>query len=180
MAKKDLVLVSWVALDHDPYPRKREGQGYRLGEDGELVPGPTLSLLFDEQSEFRGRVGHVYLMHERHLGKAQKAFDETQREVRRFAAERGERIALTGVESTVKDPTDYAAILAYVRSTLAALRKKHPEAEFVLHVSPGTPAMQTVWVLMGAGPRRRSGLTSRRTTARTRRRRLPGCRTRAS
>jgi hypothetical protein len=49
------VLISWIAVNNDPYERVRASRDYRL-VDGKPVPGPTLTLLFDEDSPYRGRL----------------------------------------------------------------------------------------------------------------------------
>jgi len=54
------VLVSWVAVNNDPYERERSGGSFRL-VDGAPVPGPTLTLLFDPESPYAGTVSDVVL-----------------------------------------------------------------------------------------------------------------------
>lgn len=54
----------------------------------------------------------------------------------------------------MKDPTDYRKIYKHADSLLSELteeKKKAPEASsnIIIHISPGTPAMQQVWVLLG-------------------------------
>jgi DNA-binding NtrC family response regulator len=46
------------------------------------------------------------------------------------------------------DPTDHRAIFEFLREQLPVLRRKFAGRELVIHVSPGTPSMHTVWVLM--------------------------------
>jgi sigma54-dependent transcription regulator len=48
------------------------------------------------------------------------------------------------------DPTDHAAIYEYLRTLLPRLRRQFPDRELVVHLSPGTAAMHTVWALMAA------------------------------
>ena len=43
------VLISWVAVNNDPYEWKTDQNAYRL-VDGKPVPGPTLTVLLDEDS----------------------------------------------------------------------------------------------------------------------------------
>ena len=55
------------------------------------------------------------------------------------------------------DPTDYGAIHAAALRALEYARKTFgADADISIHVSPGTPAMQAVWVLLAkdASPRR--------------------------
>jgi hypothetical protein len=49
------VLLSWIAVNNDPYERERDSRGYRL-VDGRAVPGPTLTLLFDDDSPFVNQI----------------------------------------------------------------------------------------------------------------------------
>ncbi|MCB9922566.1 MAG: sigma 54-interacting transcriptional regulator [Planctomycetaceae bacterium] len=55
------------------------------------------------------------------------------------------------VKVTLKKPTDYAAIFKIADDELAAIRKRKdgPNSELCLHLSPGTPAMAAVWLLLG-------------------------------
>jgi transcriptional regulator with GAF, ATPase, and Fis domain len=46
------------------------------------------------------------------------------------------------------DPTDHRGIFEFLRDKLPELRRRFRGRELVLHVSPGTPSMHTVWVLM--------------------------------
>ena len=45
------VLISWIAVNNDPFERDRTGNAFRLVE-GSPVPGPTLTLLFDADSPY--------------------------------------------------------------------------------------------------------------------------------
>ena len=52
-------------------------------------------------------------------------------------------------QERLDDPTDYAAIhAASVRALDFARERFGADADFTIHVSPGTPAMQAVWVLL--------------------------------
>lgn len=46
------------------------------------------------------------------------------------------------------DPTDHSAIYEWLRMLLPRIRRQFRERELVIHLSPGTAAMHTVWVLM--------------------------------
>jgi len=46
------------------------------------------------------------------------------------------------------DPTDHAAIYDYLRTEIPRIRRRFRGRELVVHLSPGTAAMHTVWVLM--------------------------------
>ena len=55
------------------------------------------------------------------------------------------------VSVELKKPTDYAAIFAITERELGHSKKQHKwsETELCLHLSPGTPAMAAVWLLLG-------------------------------
>jgi hypothetical protein len=52
------VLISWVAVNNDPFERDRTGSAFRLVE-GCPVTGPTLTLLFDADSPYVGSIGDL-------------------------------------------------------------------------------------------------------------------------
>lgn len=56
------------------------------------------------------------------------------------------RIDLYDVD--VEDPTDYDAIYKGVSQNLAAARLPRDDVELTFHVSPGTPAMTVIWVVL--------------------------------
>ena len=56
------VLVTWVAINNDPFERDLATGEPRILE-GNRVAGPTLTLLCDEESAYAGRVTDVVLFH---------------------------------------------------------------------------------------------------------------------
>jgi len=143
MSSTDAVLIGWVAYNHDPYERKFRSEDYRLDDAGHRVPGPTLTFLFDQQSPWRGRVGTVLMVHrddDVSAARAKATIDEINAQ--------GPEITCRTVKWPGTDPTDHRAIFSCLRTRLPRLRRRHP-GELLVHISPGTPAMQTVWVLMG-------------------------------
>lgn len=55
------------------------------------------------------------------------------------------------------DPTDHHAIYEFLKTQMPLVRSQFAGRQLVIHVSPGTPAMHTIWVLMAesrmiAGP----------------------------
>lgn len=52
---------------------------------------------------------------------------------------------------TLENPTDYAAVYVAASGVLETIRGRGPDAdvELCIHLSPGTPAMAAVWVLLG-------------------------------
>jgi DNA-binding NtrC family response regulator len=55
------------------------------------------------------------------------------------------------VKAELKKPTDYVSIFKIADAELAAIRKRKDwiHTELCLHLSPGTPAMAAVWLLLG-------------------------------
>lgn len=129
------VLVSWVAVEHDPFSRRSN------------EPGPTLTLLFDEESPYEGRISDVVLLHREAAAtsKEQIALRATQAEIRR----RQESIRLHTVPWEGDDPTDHRSIFKFLKDELPKLRRRFAGRDLIVHISPGTPSMQTIWVLMG-------------------------------
>ena len=141
------VLISWVAVNNDPFESpKAQCQSGR--SEGAPARGPTLTLLFDENSPHKGRIGDVVLLHREAApaSKEQQAVVNTQREIARLGRNiRFHDVPWRGGE----DPTDHGAIFKFLRRELPKLRRRFAGRELVIHISPGTPSMQTIWVLMG-------------------------------
>lgn len=136
------VLVSWVAVNNDPFERNADGAFRKV--DGAFVPGPTLTLLENARSPYAGKVSDVVLLRQTHENKkAHKAFLETRSSLQ----DRHGGISLHDLEWSGRDPTDHAAIFTFIRRIATQIRAQFPEAPLLIHVSPGTPAMQTIWVL---------------------------------
>ena len=139
------VLVSWVAVNNDPFERDQDSGESRL-MGGVRVPGPTLTLLCDEESPYAGGIADVVLLHRASraepAGREQRAVSELQAVLR----ERSIRVHLEPWHGD--DPTDHRAIFEFLRERLPAIRRRFAGRELVLHISPGTPSMHTIWVLM--------------------------------
>jgi DNA-binding NtrC family response regulator len=60
-------------------------------------------------------------------------------------------VKLTFIEVELAKPTDYAAIFEIANREIERLkaRKSWAETDLCLHLSPGTPAMAAVWLLLG-------------------------------
>lgn len=149
----DLVLVSWIARNNDPFERDQP-RGHKADRDQpppiattKPVDGPTLMLLTDPESPYAGRVSDVVLFQQ---GGAEAEVDRKIYE--RLRAVLHERCPSLRVQSEVwencNDPTDHQAIFAFLRERLPNVRRQFSGRELVIHISPGTPSMQTVWVLM--------------------------------
>ena len=141
------VLISWIAVNNDPFERQWLGGGYRL-VDGEPVPGPTLTVLLDEESPFAGTIRDVVLLHRKTKGaeheRERRAVEETASVLR----ERLPELRLHHVPWRGDDPTDHRAVFEFLREEMPELRRRFSDCELIIHISPGTPSMQTIWVLM--------------------------------
>ena len=142
MPRRDAVLVTWLAFNNDPYERGWD-KGHRLREDGSPIRGPTLTLLFDEMSEFNGRVGQV-VMFVRDDPESVSRAAATKREVH----SNDKAIDFEIARWDGDDPTDHAGIFAFLKDELPRLRRRFAGRKLVIHISPGTPSMATIWVLM--------------------------------
>ena len=141
------MLISWIAVNNDPFERQWPESGYRL-VDGEPVPGPTLTVLLDEESPFADTIRDVVLLHRRTTGadheRERRAVEETTGVLR----ERLPALRLHQVPWHGDDPTDHRTIFEFLREKMPELRRRFPDRELIIHISPGTPSMQTIWVLM--------------------------------
>lgn len=147
MSKKSPVLVTWVAVNNDPYERIPKTGDYIL-DKGDSVPGPTLNLLFDPQSEYCDKIRDVVFFH-RLSGsgddsREKRAISETCAELR--TRDSTFNVLIRPWKGT--DPTDHLSLFEFLRAEFPELRRKFAGRELVIHVSPGTPSMQTVLVLM--------------------------------
>lgn len=139
------VLLTWVAVNNDPYERDSQSGLARL-VDSAPIPGPTLTLLCDEESPYAGRINDVVLLHRAPPGGAN---DREERAVRELSeALRDRSIRAHRVPWDGDDPTDHRGVFEFLRDKLPELRRRFSGRELVLHISPGTPSMHTVWVLM--------------------------------
>ena len=62
--------------------------------------------------------------------------------------QRAPKIRVHVVSWPGSDPTDHRCIFEFMRENLPKIRKRFAGSELVFHISPGTPSMQTIWVLM--------------------------------
>jgi DNA-binding NtrC family response regulator len=142
------VLVSWIAVNNDPFEQEGKRGRYRL-VDGEKIPGPTLTLLFDEESPYRGHIDDFVLFYMKNstdniVSESQLAVQETFSVLK----EKAPKLRIHLEEWSGKDPTDHQEIFNFIQNRMQYIRKKYAEHELVIHVSPGTPSMHTIWILM--------------------------------
>lgn len=128
-----MVLVTWVSVNHRA--------------------APLLTAVSDARSPLRSRVRRLYLCWRDTPGKdgerERVALRETERELR---AELGSACPEIIGESwgTKSPPTDHAAIRPFAERVLVRARDENPEADVAILLSPGTPAMHAVWLLLGS------------------------------
>ncbi len=140
---RDRVLISWVAVNNDPYERDR------TGNCNPQIPGPTLTLLFDGDSPYAGSISDFVLFcgrsPEGNGGRESRAVTETVK----VLGEMDASLRIHRIYWDCDDPTDHLKIFEFLRKKLPEMRKRFANQELIIHVSPGTPSMQTVLVLMG-------------------------------
>lgn len=144
MSADRLVLVSWIAILRDPYERDEKGN-IRL-EGGEKVLGPTLALLTDPASDLAGKVTDAVFL--RQGGKGSERRERIWNDLEAALAERCPTLQLHTRVWDTEDPTDHMGIFHYLREQMPQIRRQFQRRELVVHVSPGTPSMHTIWVLM--------------------------------
>jgi DNA-binding NtrC family response regulator len=130
---RECVVLSWIAKNNDPFDSK---------DPQAKSPGPSLTLLFDAHSPFSTNVHTVVFFHDRDAG--MQAFLRTRAQIH----QRDPSIEVEGLEFTGEDPTDHRAIYEFLRPHIVRIRERFAKDKLVIHASPGTPAMHTVWVLM--------------------------------
>lgn len=135
MSGRDAVLVSWVSVNHGAEP--------------------LVDALSDPKSVLWGKVGNIFLCYRQ----APKGDGDTAREHSALRATvRGLKEHLSPAcpsitryrwESSAA-PTDHAAIRPFAEKVLRDARKAHPTSAIYIHVSPGTPAMHAVWLVLAS------------------------------
>ena len=139
------VLVTWLATRNDPFERVTSGGPFRETPAGR-VAGPMLTLLTDPASPYVNRVSDVVVLRQ---GGAEAAMhDRIYAELVAALEPLAPSIQLHPYVWAHDDPTDHAAIYEYLRTLIPRIRRQFRGRELVLHLSPGTAAMHTVWVLM--------------------------------
>ncbi|PKN54540.1 MAG: hypothetical protein CVU56_26065 [Deltaproteobacteria bacterium HGW-Deltaproteobacteria-14] len=124
------VLISWVSIG--------------------FAAAPLLNVFADPASKLRGRFAHLYLCY-------RDAPDGTERERDALARTRSELAAVPEQLAptlhlcpwkTAASPTQHEAIRDFAEQVLREVRDAHGGATIYLHLSPGTPAMHAVWLLL--------------------------------
>lgn len=129
------MLLSWIALNNDPTTTDPK--------TGITHTGPTLTLLTDEASPYQ-HTFDVAVFFVQTSDRARRVF----RMLKERLASLCPGLAVESVEWAGSDPTDYQALFAFLSEVVPALRTRFAGDDLFIHISPGTPAMQTLWVLM--------------------------------
>lgn len=140
------VLLSWIAVNNDPYERERGRLEFARQRDGALARGPTLTLVADAASPYRGRFSDAVFI--RQGGPGGEAHAQRYEQLVCALAEHAPGLRPHEEVFEGADPTDHEAIFEFLRGLVPKIRQRFKGQELVIHISPGTPSMQTVWVLM--------------------------------
>lgn len=143
------VLLTWLGLHNDPYQNANSRQ-VKTVED-QKVPGPTLTLLFDEASPYRGKIRDLVIFYRANKEKEEGGIGiefTKAREMLTIIREHDPSIQTELRPWQASDPADHRALYAFLEKELPTIRRKYRDKELIINVSPGTPAMHTVWVLM--------------------------------
>jgi DNA-binding NtrC family response regulator len=104
---------------------------------GEMRTGPILTVLSERSFD------RVYLFT---TPKAAEISEKTAAAI----TERHPGVKVEILEVPLKDPTNYLGILRQLRSHFKTLNASHPDAEYSISVSSGTPHMHACWLLLAA------------------------------
>lgn len=132
---RDGVLVSWVSVNHRA--------------------APLLEALSHPKSPLSDQIGTLYLCYrdapdtDPGAAREKEAVHETVRVLRRDLDPVCPRI-IRRPWKTSSSPTDHAAIRPFAEKVLKEARAKAPDVPIYIHVSPGTPAMHAVWLVLAA------------------------------
>ena len=72
---------------------------------------------------------------------------EVTQRFRSWLSEQG-GVAVTAHQCMLSSPTDHKDIYREATKVLSEIRKQTPDAAITLHLSPGTPAMASIWLLL--------------------------------
>ena len=127
-------LLTWIAKQNDPF-------------DKGGAPGPNLTILFDPHSPYAGQIDEVVIF----FRDAQGGDGEERLKVQILEGEIRQRspdMKIIKRPWRGDDPTDHNEILEFLQQEIPRIRSDRPGKRMVAHISPGTPSMQTIWVLM--------------------------------
>lgn len=148
--KSKVVLVGWVSVG--------------------AKAAPYVTVLADATSPYAGRVSELYLCWRRVEDPSQTAERDAFELIRTTLREQlGAHCPKIQSEpwDTDSEPIDHGAILAFAKPFLRRVREDHPTREIVLHLSPGTPSIHAIWLLLGTTAHADENLTLIQTRDRT-------------
>jgi len=122
------VLLSFTGF-HDPFAPS--------AATGEMRAGPILTVTAERSFD------RVYLFS---TPKAAEISEKTAAAI----AGRHPGVKVKILDVPLKDPTNYLGILRQLRSHFKKLNASHPDAEYAISVSSGTPHMHACWLLLAA------------------------------
>jgi len=122
------VLLTFTGF-HDPFAAS--------ATTGEMRAGPILTVMAER------RFDRVYLFT---TPKATEISGQTAAAI----TQRHPGVTVEILEVPLKDPTNYLGILRQLRGHFKKLNAAHPEAEYSISVSSGTPHMHACWLLLAA------------------------------
>lgn len=122
------VLLSFTGF-HDPFAAS--------STTGEMRAGPILTVVAERTFD------RVYLFS---TPKAAEISLKTAEAI----TERHPGVTTTVLEVPLKDPTNYLGILRQLRGHFKTLNAAHPDAEYSISVSSGTPHMHACWLVLAA------------------------------
>ena len=153
--KRKYILLTWLGTNTDPYVRQSPGGIFIKDEYGAYIWGPNLTLLFDENSDYCDRIHHIIFLNrdpkeknDKESKLSKRVLRETKQEIKQISAKRNYHINIEIETWDGTDPTDHKDIFMFISSLITKIREKYSDDELLIHISPGTPAMHTIWILM--------------------------------
>ena len=142
------VLISWVAVNNDPFEREWPEGSYRL-VDGDPVPGPTLTVLTDEDSRFAGTIGDVVLLHRdtEGAGHDRERHSVERRRPGSFASACRSCVSTSSHGAATTPPTTTPSS-SFCANGCRSCGGGSRITSWSFISAPCTPSMQTIWVLM--------------------------------
>lgn len=122
------ILLSFTGF-HDPFPSSRI--------EGDARIGPILTVLSERQFDL------LYLFS---TPKMASVSEDTRKAIE--IRHPGVRVWILDVP--LRDPTNYLGILRQLRGHFSKILLAHPDAEFQISISSGTPQMHACWLLLVA------------------------------
>jgi len=135
------ILISWVARSNDPYEWDAKNGVKVEDSNNNPVYGPTLTLLLDPESSYSS-INKAYIFYRA------ESDVEALNGIRNILSIERPNFQINALPWKGNDPTDHKALFNFLQPELKRIRGLHPDNELIINVSPGTPAMHTVWVLL--------------------------------